>query len=219
MKELYYTDSTIDHQAQVFLKKIMPLRAKHDYQIKPKEVALLVVDCQQFFFDKKSHAFVPSAQAIIPKLKKLQDFCYQKGIVVIHTRHINTQKDAQMMSRWWGDHLPEEDGLLTEIIPELVTSECSVIKKSQYDAFYNSSLEAFLHTKKIKQVIITGVMTNLCCETTARSAFIRGLEVFFSVDGTATYNKEFHLGALINLAHGFAIPMLVEELLDELHRN
>ncbi len=57
-------------------------------------------------------------------------------------------------------------------------------------------------------------MTHLCCETTARSAFVRGFEVFFTIDGTATYNKEFHFATLHNLAHGFALPILVDEILD-----
>ena len=39
-------------------------------------------------------------------------------------------------------------------------------------------------------------------------------EVFFTVDGTATYNEKFHLSALANLAHGFAAPVLVQELLE-----
>jgi isochorismate hydrolase len=55
-------------------------------------------------------------------------------------------------------------------------------------------------------------MTHLCCETTARSAFMRGFEVFFTIDGTATYNEEHHWAALLNLAHGFATPVLVDEV-------
>ena len=61
-------------------------------------------------------------------------------------------------------------------------------------------------------------MTHLCCETTARVAFTQGYEVFFSIDGTATYNRKFHLGSLINLAHGFVVPMLVDEIIDSLSR-
>jgi isochorismate hydrolase len=59
-------------------------------------------------------------------------------------------------------------------------------------------------------------MAHLCCETTARSAFVRGFEVFFVVDATATYNRQFHQSTLINLAHGFAIPVLTQEVLDAL---
>ena len=62
-------------------------------------------------------------------------------------------------------------------------------------------------------------MTHLCCETTARVAFTRGYEVFFSIDGTATYNRKFHLGSLVNLAHGVAVPMLVDEIIAQLKQS
>jgi isochorismate hydrolase len=56
-------------------------------------------------------------------------------------------------------------------------------------------------------------MAHLCCETTARSAFTRGFEVFFLVDGTASYNRDFHQASLLNLAHGFATLLLTGEAL------
>jgi isochorismate hydrolase len=100
----------------------------------------------------------------------------------------------------------------SQIIPELDTSAGIVIPKCQYDAFYDTSLEQILHEWGVTQVIICGVMTHLCCETTARSAFTRGYEVFFTVDGTATYNENFHSATLLNLAHGFATLALVDEI-------
>ena len=65
----------------------------------------------------------------------------------------------------------------------------------------------------MSQVVITGVMTHLCCETTARSAFMRGFLPFFLVDGTATYNRHFHIATLTNLAHGFAHLARVQDIL------
>jgi len=60
-------------------------------------------------------------------------------------------------------------------------------------------------------------MAHLCCETTARSAFVKGFEVVFVIDGTATYNKDFYISTLLNLSHGFAIPVLTEEILNLLN--
>ncbi|MEO0183159.1 MAG: isochorismatase family protein, partial [candidate division WOR-3 bacterium] len=75
-------------------------------------------------------------------------------------------------------------------------------------------LAKLLETQKIKQLVITGVMTNLCCETTARNAFVRGFEIFFVVDGTATQNELMHWATLVNLSYGFAIPVLTEEIIN-----
>ncbi len=67
----------------------------------------------------------------------------------------------------------------------------------------------------VEQLVIGGVMAHLCCETTARAAFVRGYEVFFLIDGTATYTEEFHTGTLRNLAHGFSVLTTVTHLLGE----
>jgi len=120
------------------------------------------------------------------------------------------------MASWWRELiLPDEP--LSQIVPELKSTQGNLIEKSQYDAFLNTGLEKLLKEKGIKQVVIGGVMTHLCCETTARSAFMRGFEVFFLVDGTATYNESFHQASLINLSHGFAEIKLVSEIMDSLH--
>ena len=222
MKEKYYTDASIDQQAQVFLKEIISLRAQHNIQINPTKAALLVIDLQNYFVDKTSHAYIPSVDAIIPRVIKLQNYCLQNGIRVIQTRHINTKDNSGMMAKWWGKLL-EPIGTVSEIITEIANPKIIPIIKSQYDAFYepacDDDLDFILRSNGIEQVIITGVMAHLCCETTARAAFTRGYEVFFSIDGTATYNRQFHLGTLMNLAHGFAVPMLVDEIMTQLRNN
>jgi isochorismate hydrolase len=50
------------------------------------------------------------------------------------------------------------------------------------------------------------------------SAFQRGFEVYFLVDGTATYSEQFHRATLLNLSHGFAVPVLTSEILKDLER-
>jgi isochorismate hydrolase len=116
-----------------------------------------------------------------------------------------------MLAVWWGDLINKRDPMCG-ISPKLYHKNATVVKKTQYDAFYQTPLENLLREKGVTQVVITGVMTNLCCETTARSAFVRGFSVFFTVDGTATYNEEFHKATLLNLSYGFALPVLCNDL-------
>lgn len=213
IKEQYYSVDSINQQAQIFLEQIIPMRIQHKIQINPATAALLVIDLQNFFVDKKSHAYVPSAKAIIPKIFKLQNYCLDNGIKVIQTRHVNTKENAKMMFKWWREDVLCISDTMSEIVSKITNSKIPQILKTQYDAFYNTELDSILKKNKIDQLIITGVMTHLCCETTARVAFTRGYEVFFSIDGTATYNSEFHLGTLKNLSHGFCVPMLVDEMI------
>jgi len=123
--------------------------------------------------------------------------------------------DAEMMGEWWRD-LIDRDDPLSQITARLPVGDAPVIEKMQYDAFYHTSLNEALHARGVTDVVICGVMTHLCCETTARSAFMRGYEVLFAVDGTATYNRDYHQASLLNLLHGFAVPVLVSALLAEM---
>jgi len=122
------------------------------------------------------------------------------------------------MSSWWSELIVETDPL-SELSGQLKMTNASVIKKCQYDAFFNTDLEEMLVSKSVTHVVICGVMTHLCCETTARSAFMRGFDVWFAVDGTATYNKDFQRATLRNLSHGFATPVLVDDVLTALHED
>ncbi len=215
-KEPYFTAQTLDHQARQMREEVQNLRKGDLPKLDCKRAALLVLDMQRYFLEESAHAYIPSATAIIPKVKELINEFYRKDLPIIFTRHLNTPEDAGQMGRWWRALLTPQDPL-SAIIPELQSQAGTVIEKSQYDAFYKTSLEKLL--RGVHQVVICGVMTHLCCETTARAAFVRGFEVFFTIDGTATYNERFHRATLLNAAHGFACPVLVAELLAALRRE
>jgi len=218
MKEAYFTSESIYQKSIDMLQEIREQVQQRGIPFVPDQSALLVLDMQKYFLEDSSHAYVPSAQAIIPGIDELIKEYTTKSLLVILTRHLNSAQNAKLMARWWKD-LIHEANPLSEIIEELRVPNGIVLKKSQYDAFHDTSLEDVLKKNRVSQVVICGVMTHLCCETTARSAFMRGFEVFFTVDGTATYNKNFHLATLLNLSHGFVSLALVNELLTSLKEN
>lgn len=209
-REAYFTVESIREKSLAMLDGLASLRARHtDIVFHRERSALLVLDMQEYFLRPTSHAFIPSAPAIIPNLQSLISNYPSSNLPIIFTRHLNTDADAAMMSRWWRD-LIRTDSPDSVLSPALDSSVGVLIEKSQYDAFHKTSLEEVLRSRGVEQVVITGVMTHLCCETTARSAFVRGFEVFFCIDGTATYTEELHRASLLNLSHGFAIPVMAE---------
>jgi isochorismate hydrolase len=212
MKSTYFTHENIDDVSGRMLKRLEKTSKRGRFPFSPERSALLVLDMQRYFLEEDSHAFIPSAPAIVPRVKKLADAFSRSNLPIISTRHINSEDDAQMMSRWWKDVITEDDPL-SEIASELVIPDAEVIKKTQYDAFYRTKLEEMLCGMGVEKLVVTGVMTHLCCETTARSAFVRGFVVFVPVDGTATYNEDFHFSTYLNLSHGFAVPVLSIEIL------
>ena len=214
MKDAYFTPENIRQKAGEMLRDLGNLHKARPLDL--QKSALLVLDMQDYFLDSAAHAFIPSGGSIIPGIQKLVAAFTQSRRPVVFTRHINTPEDAGTMSRWWRDVITD-DNPLSRITDALDTSRGLILQKSQYDAFYNTKLVKILRENFATQVVITGVMTHLCCETTARSAFVRGFDVFFTVDGTATYNEDFHRAALQNLAHGFATPVLLEEFVEAQH--
>lgn len=212
-KEMYLTPETIEIRGRALLSEFSGLQPARLPDFDFHRSALLVLDMQRVFLDPSSHAYIPSAPAVFPRIRALAEAYEIRNRPAIFTRHVNTQEDAGPMAKWWRTGIAPEDPL-SALIPELDRPSDRVILKSRYDAFFRTPLEEMLRGGGVEQVVICGVMTHLCCETTARSAFMRGFDVFFTVDGTATYTETFHRASLLNLAHGFAVMTLVEKILE-----
>jgi nicotinamidase-related amidase len=235
MKEEYLSALTIEENTGEMLAILKGRNYRPRlWKLIPEKTALLVLDMQDYFLEPGSHAFTPSAPAILPNIEKLIALAINHQMEIICTRHLNDASNAGRMDKWWNDLITEESPM-SEII-EMIRREdrkrggredgrtggaemIKVFIKSQYDAFYNTDLEEYLRSKNIEQVIITGVLANLCCETTARSAFVRGFEVFFPVDATAAYNKEFHLSTFRNLGFGFCPVLTTADLIKSLDNH
>jgi len=165
---------------------------------KPNRCALLVIDMQQYFLSL--------AAPILGNVLSLIECCWSRGMRVVYTRHghRDISKDGGMLVKWWGD-LIQYGSKDWELIKGLNPPEADgILDKNRYSAFHGTGLEESLRSIKVDELIITGVLTNCCCETTARDAFVRDFRVFFVSDGTATVNEELHLSTLKNLAFGFA---------------
>lgn len=211
LKESYFNSRNIHSTGKKMIRDLSKSYGKKRLSFCPEASALLVIDMQDYFLKKGSHAFFPSATAIIPNIKKLIN-CYRRKRPIIFTQHINTEENAGMLKKWWDDIITTDDDYY-KLSKKLYFPGAPVIVKTQYDAFYKTNLKKLLLKEQVSQVLITGVMTNLCCETTARSAFILGFEVFFVVDGTATNSVKMHRATLLNLAYGFATPVLTQDII------
>lgn len=172
--------------------------------------ALLVIDMQE--------EFRPIATPILSSLRAVIDACRANSVPVVYTQHghIDPLRDGGMLSQWWGELIIKETPawqLLPEVAP---LPEEVVVAKTRYSAFFRTSLARSLRHLGVKDLIIGGVMSNLCCETTARDAFVRDFRVFFLADGTATSSPEYHCATLRNLAYGFCYLVTCAEVLQTL---
>ncbi len=178
--------------------------------------ALLVLDLQRYFADPESHAYLPALEAVLsPIINLIRQFTFLKRPVVF-TRQGNVpdKPNAQpnLMSHWWRDVLQQGENR-AELIAELSSfSADRVLDKEHYSAFKGTDLRAWLAQRACDTVVICGVMTHLCCESTAREAFMVGLQPVVVADGCASLDEALHLGSLRGLAHGFAVVTTAAEL-------
>ncbi|MBU4311077.1 cysteine hydrolase [bacterium] len=217
--EPYVTPESIGAKAQLWLEKIKPFN-QHQMQLNIDKVALLVIDMQRFFLDPASPTFTCGGLAILPTLKQLIQAFREANRPVIYTCHAHhpDRIDAGIMGWWWEGMCVEgsvESKVSDDIAP--LPNE-KVIFKHRYSAFYNTDLETVLRCLKVEDLVISGIMTNLCCESTTRDAYYRDYKVFFLADGTGSVNEEMHLASLLNLAFGFAFVTTANDVIQLLQK-
>ncbi len=158
------------------------------YDLEHRQAALLVVDVQGEYFDEDGPAYVEHARDIVANVNRLVDVFHAERLPVVFVKHMQRGdgSDAGRMSDFAGPD--EEDSFIegtprVELIPELhLATHDVVVVKRRYSAFRGTDLEAVLHTAQTRAVVICGLMTSFCCETTARDAHGRDYEVLFVAD-------------------------------------
>ncbi len=200
-------------------KKDHPHR-KRNIVFTTKSSALLVIDMQEYFCNPLSHAYFKQASGLVPNIQKLITVYRRKSLPVIFTRYALLRTEPKgSMGRWWNDVLYDDDAMAPLIESLHPLPKEPVIRKTQYSAFFQTNLESILQNNHVTSLVITGVLTHLCCETTARDAFMRGYDVFFITDATASDLKRFHTASLETLSDGFAILTTTRELCAWVNKN
>lgn len=203
--EPYATVENIASKAEVWLERIRPYNL-HEMRLNTAAGVLLVIDMQRFFLEPASPSFTCGGVAILPAVKRLIDAFRTARRPVIFTRHVHHPDglDSGILG-WWWEGMCIEGSPESEVHPELTPLQSEkVLLKHRYSAFYNTDLETVLRCLKIEDIVVCGVMTNICCESTARDAYFRDYRVFFPADGNGSIDEETHLASLVNLAFGFA---------------
>ncbi len=213
----YVTKDNIADKTAEWLERIAPFNT-HEMRLNRDRAALLVIDMQNFFLDPESPTFTCGGPAILPNVKRLIAAFRRADRPVIFTKHVHhpDKIDIGIMGWWWKGMCIEgtpESEIYGEIAP---SPNEKVILKHRYSAFYNTDLETILRCGKIEDLVIAGIMTNMCCESTARDAYYRDYRIFFPADGTGSINEEMHVASLLNLAFGFSWVTTADKILSQM---
>jgi nicotinamidase-related amidase len=205
----------MDARTEAWLESIRDSVAPRPHLVfEPGSAALLVVDMLRYFAHPEGRAYLPATAPIIPHIASLIEAFRNIGGTIIYTQHCHQgEHDLGMLGKFFSDYIRAGEKE-SEIVPLLAPRSGElVLPKTTYDGFLGTGLQSVLEDKGIRQVLITGVLTHMCCETTARSAFCRGFEVYIPVDATASNSEEHHIGSLMGLADAVAMVLSTEEVL------
>jgi len=150
------------------------------------KTALIIVDMQKDFIYSNGKLYVPGSEKIIAPLRNLLNKCREKRLTIVFTQDWHPEDAVEF--RIWPKHcIAETQG--AEIIDELKPNPGEfIVKKETYDAFFNTNLESILNRAGVENVIVTGVVANICVLHTAGSAALRGFKVILPVDCIAALN-------------------------------
>jgi len=178
--------------------------------------ALLVIDAQNEYFTGKLPVSHP--QGHLANVLRVMDAANAAGVPVIVVQHTAPQPDSSVFRQG----SPE-----WELHPEVARrSHQLLIHKNLPGSFTGTELEGWLRDHDIDTVVIAGYMTQMCCDTTARQASHRGMNVEFLSDATGTLDftneagsvtaEELHRATLVTQQIRFAKVMTTDAWLREL---
>jgi nicotinamidase-related amidase len=202
-------------------QKVIPWR------INQKRCALIVIDMQNDFLKPGGVLYYNDApMKAVPAIKRLIGHCRETGIPVIYTQTL--LKDQFSISPLEACYQPAllkkglregtwGAGFIDGLEP--LPGE-QVVVKHRYDAFHNTDLELILNNIRglgaVDTVLVTGTVTNVCCESTARGAFMRDYKVVLVSDACGAFDEAAHNATLYNISHFFGRVLDTETLIKAL---
>jgi ureidoacrylate peracid hydrolase len=224
------TESQTDFDVAARIAHVKPLVGMRE-KASPRHTALIVIDMQNDFIAKegliaREGRDVSQAVAMAEELPKLLKTARDAGVFVVFVRNVyTTDNNFYLSDAWLEQAARKRNGGYTRIS---VCGENSwsgdfygdvrplpgepIVTKHRYSAFYNTDLDTILRANGIRTVVLTGVVTNVCVETSAREAFVRDYYVAVVKDGTAAYSQADHDMTLLNIDRFFGEVTSIAEL-------
>lgn len=200
-------------------------------KVAARHTALLVIDMQNEFCSSDGHIAksgknITAAQGLAKQLPAFISTARAAGVLIIFVGNVYTTPANHYLSDVWLEQAARRragGGTLDPICargawgaefygdvrPEPTDP---VVTKHRYSAFHNTDLDTILRAHAIRTVVLTGVVTNVCVETTAREAHVRDYYVVLLDDGTAAYSQADHEATLRNIDRFFGEVSTTEAL-------
>ncbi len=194
--------------------------------IDPTETALVVVDMQNGFCSDegglaRAGVDIENQKAIIPNVRRLVDGCRAVGMPIIWARQVHLPEDATKRRRRIPNHHDKrgitvclrgtDDVEFVDGLVGAVLSDDHVFEKHRSSCFYNTNLETKLRMLGVQIVIVAGVNSSYCVDSTVRDAYFREFDVVVVRECVAGSFKDLHEAFLKNFDIFFGASFSLEE--------
>lgn len=199
-----------------------------DLSFEKERSALLIIDMQNGFIHPEGSLSrmgldTSRTSLAIEPVQKLKAAFKAQNLPVIYIRHEHRADgtDAGLIAKVFPPIMDlghcKEGTWDSEIIDALKPdTDDYVVKKHRFSAFYNTPLEEILRGLGVDILVVSGIATNVCVESTVRDAFYRDYNVFVPQEATAGFTEEQEMGALGNFHFAFARVVPMETMLNSL---
>ena len=198
--------------------------------VDPARTALVVIDMQNVFMKEGAPAEVPVAREIVPNINRLADATRETGGKVIWVQMTHTEENTKSWTVFYKDLNPPERAskMLDWMSPgsegqalwaDLDTrDEDLYVEKDRYSAFVqgSSNIVEVMEEHGLDTAIITGTVTNVCCESSARDAMMLNIKPIVISDGNAASTDDEHLATLASIIRAFGDVYTTDEMISML---
>ncbi len=181
------------------------------------KVAVLTNDLQYDLVlknDERSSAVKAATPRFCAFLQRMRDL----GVPIVHLQLINRVDDPSVQR--YGDRIPVVKGTEgAKIMTEFLAPDDLVVEKNKDSGFFETELDQVLRSKGIETVIVTGMQTQICVQTTAADAFFRGYKVVVPEDAVVSAREDDKRRALEWLDSYFAQITTCQAICDYLQTH
>ena len=218
----------IDIPAEIAARAMRARGRDHIFErIEAARTAHIVVDLQNGFMAEGAPVEVPTAREIVPDVNRICAALRQAGGTNVFLRYTYDPAESRPWTTRYSEYLsPERSAAhkttfhrgaeLWQLWPLLdVGTNDLIVDKTRFSAFVpgTCALNDMLEARGIDTLIVTGTLTNVCCESTTRDAMQRNYRVIFVADGNAALTDAEHNATLCNMVTLFADVMTTAEVL------
>jgi nicotinamidase-related amidase len=196
--------------------------------------ALMIIDMQNDFVREGAPMEVPDARATIPQNQTLIEFFRKANLPIIYTRYL--AGDHWLLWNWSPEleaptnacqlghqrYYTDVDKTLdcADVIEEIYPRQGDhTIDKYGYGAFHETKLDNLLKNLGVESLIVTGTVTQICVEETARQAFHHGYKTTLVSDAVSSYMPDLHAATLKNFELKFGWVSTTEEIITALRER